>query len=58
MTVQEERTPKLFKGFNELVAGDAGMRRGESMHLPEMRAWMTEFASTVEARLRSYVKEG
>lgn len=58
VTVQEERTPNLFKGFNDLVAGGAEMRRGESMHLPGVRAWMTGFASTVEAHLRSYVKEG
>lgn len=58
VTVQGERTPKLFKGFNDLVAGDTEMRRGESMHLPDLRAWMTVFAGTIEAHLRSYVKEG
>lgn len=58
VTVQEERTPSLFKGFDDLVAGGTEMRRGESMHLPNMRAWMTRFASAVEVHLRSYIKEG
>lgn len=58
VTVEDERSPNLFKGFNDLVAGDAEMRRGESMHLPGMRTWMTKFANAVEVHLRSYVKEG
>lgn len=57
VTVEKERNETLFEGFDEIVAGRSEMRRGESTHLPQMRAWMTGFAARVEAHLRRYVKE-
>lgn len=57
VTVQGERTKRLFKGFDELVFGDVERRRGETVHLPELRAWMTNFAEKVETELRSYAPE-
>ncbi len=57
VTVQGERTKRLFKGFDELVFGDVERRRGETVHLPELRAWMTKFAEKVENELRSYAPE-
>jgi len=58
VTVQKPRTKALFRGFKDLVAGPAEVRRGETMHLPELRAWMTQFAVKVENSLRSYAQQG
>lgn len=57
VTVQGERTEGLFKGFDELVSGNVERRRGETVQLPELRAWMTKFAGKVEAELSSYAWE-
>jgi hypothetical protein len=57
VTVEEDRTANLFKGFDELVVGGTERRRGETMHLPDMRAWMNTLASKVEVHLRQYIKE-
>jgi hypothetical protein len=57
LTLEGARSKNLFKGFDEIVAGGIDRRRGETVHLPQLRAWMTEFASKVEAELRSYVRE-
>ena len=34
----------LFKGFDESAPGDAKRRRAETMHLSELRKWMSAFA--------------
>jgi len=34
----------LFKGFDESAPGDAKRRRAETIHLPELRKWMSAFA--------------
>jgi len=48
------RTSRLFKGFDELVNGDAERRRGETVQIPWMRAWMEMLARKVEDALRRY----
>jgi len=51
-----QRTSKLFKGFEEIVNGDNEMRRGETTTLPSMRNWMTTLAEKVENELRSFAQ--
>lgn len=57
VTLEGARTNGLFKGFDEIVAGGVDRRRGETIHLPGLRAWMTTFAAKVEAELRRYAQE-
>ena len=57
VTVQSQRTKRLFRGFDELVSGDVERRRGETIHLPQLRTWMTSFAAKIEHELRSYAQE-
>jgi hypothetical protein len=57
LTLEGARSRKLFKGFDEIVAGGVDRRRGETVHLPKLRDWMTEFAAKVEAELRRYARE-
>lgn len=35
---------RLFKGFDEQASGDVKRRRAETIHMPELRKWMQEFA--------------
>ncbi len=49
-----QRTSKLFKGFEEIVSGDNEMRRGETTILPSMRNWMTTLAEKIENELRCF----
>jgi len=51
-----QRTSKLFKGFEEIVSGDNEMRRGETTALPSMRNWMTTLAGKIENELRSFAQ--
>ena len=51
-----QRTPKLFKGFEEIVNGDNEMRRGETTTLPSIRNWMTTLAEKIENELRSFAQ--
>jgi len=57
VTVQGKRTRSLFKDFDKLVAGDRDRRRGETVYLPGLRAWMNQLAAKIEAELRTYVEE-
>lgn len=57
VTVQRKRTRTLFKDFETVVTGDRERRRGETVHLPKLRAWMTNLAAKVEAKLRTYAEE-
>jgi hypothetical protein len=57
VTIEIERSRQLFKGFDEIVSGANEMRRGETVLLPGMRAWMTELAGLIEANLRSHARE-
>jgi hypothetical protein len=58
VTVERSRTRRLFKDFETIVTGDRDRRRGETIHLPHLRAWMTQLAGKVEAELRTYAEEG
>lgn len=57
LTLESGRGEGLFKGFDEIVIGSRERRRGETIHVPGLRAWMTAFAAKVEAELRSYTRE-
>lgn len=35
---------RLFKGYDEQAPGDVKRRRAETIHMPELRQWMQEFA--------------
>lgn len=43
---------RLFKGFDESAPGAAVRRRADTIYLPEMRNWMTEFAAQVIVKIR------
>lgn len=57
VTVQGNRSKGLFRGFDQIVTGGVERRRGETVHLPKLRAWMTAFSANVESELRSYARE-
>lgn len=57
VTLQEARSSGLFSGFAEIVSGAVERRRGETVHLPDLRAWMTEFAEKVSTELRCFARE-
>jgi len=57
VTLEKERDEKLFKGFNELVPGRVDRRRGETVQIPQLREWMTNFANKVEMELRKCAKK-
>ena len=42
---------RLFAGYDVHVAGDLVRRRAETVHIPELRAWLERFAHKVIARL-------
>jgi hypothetical protein len=54
VTVETERDKKLFRGFDEVVSGEAGRRRGETVEIPQLRDWMIKLAGKVETELRGY----
>jgi hypothetical protein len=56
VTVEATRDSKLFKGFADIVSGDAARRRGETLYQPKLRDWMTNLAGKVESVLRTYVR--
>lgn len=57
LTLESTRTQGLFKGFDQIVTGGVERRRGETIHLPGLRTWMTEFAAKVETELRDFARE-
>ncbi|MDY6825500.1 MAG: hypothetical protein SWH68_17140 [Thermodesulfobacteriota bacterium] len=57
VTVERNRTRRLFKDFETVVTGDCDRRRGETIHIPQLRVWMTQLAGKVEAELRTYAEE-
>lgn len=57
VTIETTRATELFKGFDKVVAGGTERRRGETVHLPGLRAWMSNFAVKVEAELRRFDRE-
>ena len=46
---------RLFDGYEAVAAGAVGRRRGETLHLTDLRPWMDQFARRVEAALKSMV---
>jgi hypothetical protein len=56
VTIDKKRTSTLFDGFSDLISGGNEMRRGETMSLPDVRAWMDDLALRVEVQLRKFAK--
>ena len=54
VTVQSARSQRLFKDFEMIVNGASDRRRGETVHIPDLRSWMTRLSSKVEDELRSF----
>jgi hypothetical protein len=54
VTIQSARTRRLFKDFEMIVNGASDRRRGETVHIPDLRSWMTRLSSKVEDELRSF----
>jgi hypothetical protein len=54
VTVQSARPRRLFKDFEAIVNGVSDRRRGETVHIPDLRNWMTRLSSKVEDELRSF----
>lgn len=47
----EEARAALFKGYDDKATGSVIRRRAETICIPDMRAWMDDFAERVKARL-------
>lgn len=43
----------LFKGYSRYAPGAPARRRGETLHLTDLRAWMDDFAGRIEQHLRA-----
>lgn len=56
VTLENDRSKKLFDGFPDLVGGGSEMRRGETILVPAMRKWMNDLALRIESQLRTLVK--
>ena len=48
-----EGRQRLFKGFDEKAPGDVKRRRAETIHLPELRKWMQQFADKAVAHVKA-----
>ena len=57
LTLERARSGGIFKGFDDIVTGSVERRRGETVQLSGLRAWMTDFAAKVESELRTYARE-
>ena len=44
---EPEDRKRLFKDYNQKAQGDLVRRRAETFYVPELRAWMDDFASRV-----------
>jgi hypothetical protein len=47
-----EARGRLFKGFDEKAPGDVKRRRAETIHMPELRKWMQQFANRAIAQVK------
>jgi hypothetical protein len=54
VTIEGPRLADLFKGFDTVVVGTPELRRGDTVLVPDMRAWMTRLALAVESELRTF----
>ncbi|WP_146618357.1 hypothetical protein [Lujinxingia litoralis] len=58
---EEERPPSgrthMFNGFSEKAPGEKIRRRGETLHINNVREWMNQFANKVEQSLMATVEE-
>lgn len=45
---------KLFEGFDKVAPGEAGRRRADTMHLPDLREWMAQFSGRVIAQIEAW----
>jgi hypothetical protein len=60
ITVSEAHTSetaraRLFKGFDESAPGDVERRRAETIHIPELRSWMQQFADRAIAHVKATI---
>jgi hypothetical protein len=51
ITTEEPRGLRLFEGFETIISGLQDRRRGETVMLPGLRAWMDQLAVAVETQL-------
>jgi len=42
---------RLFRGYDQVAAGDVGRRRGETVRIPNLRDWLERFCDSVIAKL-------
>lgn len=45
---------KLFKGFDEAAPGNAKRRRADTLHLDDLRPWMSDFCETTIAQIEAW----
>ena len=48
---------KLFKGYDEIIPGEVSKRRGEILHLENLRPWMSSLAEKSIAHVNAMVKK-
>ena len=49
----EQARERLFKGFEDSAPGGVERRRAETIHLPNLRKWMQQFAIRVTAHVKA-----
>jgi hypothetical protein len=47
----DETRARLFRGFDDKVAGEVERRRADTIYLPQLRGWMEAFAALVIAKV-------
>ncbi|MET4301119.1 hypothetical protein ABMB68_003948 [Bradyrhizobium sp. RT4a] len=53
----EQARKRLFKGFDESAPGGVDRRRAETIHIPDLRQWMQQFAIRVIAHVNTTVTD-
>ena len=43
----------LFKGFNDIAAGEVGRRKGETLVIADLRSWFDDFSEKVVVALEA-----
>jgi hypothetical protein len=55
-SIQQARK-RLFKGFDTSAPGGVERRRAETIHIPDLRQWMQQFAFRVIAHVKATVTD-
>lgn len=57
ITCCPDRDPDLFDGYSTCVPGPDNRRRGDTLSVPGLRSWMSDFAEMIKVHLYDIVSE-